>query len=155
MLILIYSRIWEKLTSFCRKFNLSAITNLILDNKQGWLDILFITTHATFWNGSKIESHFDKLFAIKYRFRHAGKAGGASNDYVVGAAGTVDNQQIAIVIPVAHDAYVFILRVKHQISRLGLVPRDVGTVGVLHVDTAAVAYDVLSIRDIVKYPIDK
>lgn len=30
-----------------------------------------------------------------------------------------------------------------------------GTVGVLHVGTAAVAYDVLSIRDIVKYPIDK
>lgn len=45
--------------------------------------------------------------------------------------------------------------IEHQIAGLGLIPRDGGTVGVLHVDTAAVAYDVLSIRDIVKYPIDK
>ena len=97
--------------------------------------------------------HFDKLFAIKYRFRHAGKAGGASNDYVVGAAGTVDNQQIAIVIPVAHDAYVFILRVKHQISRLGLVPRDVGTVGVLGMGAPAVTNYILAPGGVVKGPI--
>ena len=44
---------------------------------------------------------------------------------------------------------------EYQIARLGLIPRDGGTVGVLHVSTAAVAYDVLSVSDIVKYPIDE
>ena len=48
-----------------------------------------------------------------------------------------------------------ITRIEYQITGLGLIPRDGGTVGVLHVSSAAVAYDVLSISDIIKYPIDK
>ena len=62
----------------------------------------------------------------------------------------MDNQQIAIVIPVAHDAYVFILRVKHQISRLGLVPRDVGTVGVLGMGAPAVTNYILAAGGVVR-----
>ena len=45
--------------------------------------------------------------------------------------------------------------IEYQITWLGLIPRDGGTVGVLHVSSAAVAYDVLSISDIIKYPIDE
>lgn len=67
----------------------------------------------------------------------------------------VNDEQISTFISAAYDPHMFIAGIEHQITRLSLIPRDGGTVGVLHVSAAAVAYDVLSISDIVKYPIDK
>lgn len=95
------------------------------------------------------------LLCVVHGASYGGKAAGASNDYIVIAAGAVDDQQLSVCVPAANDAHMGIIRVEHQVTGLGLIPRDGGTVGVLHVGTAAVAYDVLSIRDIVKYPIDK
>ena len=68
---------------------------------------------------------------------------------------TVDDEHVSAFISATYDSHMLIIGIEHQIAGLGLIPRDGGTVGVLHVGTAAVAYDVLSIRDIVKYPIDK
>ena len=62
---------------------------------------------------------------------------------------------ISAFISATYDSHMLIIGIEHQIAGLGLIPRDGGTVGVLHVGTAAVAYDVLSISNIVKYPIDK
>ena len=42
---------------------------------------------------------------------------------------------------------------KHQISRLGLVPRDVGTVGVLGMGAPAVTNYILAAGGVVKGPI--
>ena len=67
----------------------------------------------------------------------------------------MDDEQISALVSAADNPHMFVTGIEHQIAGLGLLPGDGGTVGVLHVGTAAVAYDVLSIRDIVKYPIDK
>ena len=84
-----------------------------------------------------------------------GESGLASNDYIVGAERTVDDEQVSTFISATHDSHMLITRIEYQITGLGLIPRDGGTVGVLHVSSSAMAYDVLSISDIVKYPIDK
>ena len=95
------------------------------------------------------------LLCVVHGASYGGKAAGASNDYIDIAAGAVDDEHVSAFISATYDSHMLIIGIEHQIAGLGLIPRDGGTVGVLHVGTAAVAYDVLSIRDIVKYPIDK
>lgn len=68
---------------------------------------------------------------------------------------TVDDEQVSTFISATYDPHMLVTGIEYQITWLGLIPRDGGTVGVLHVSAAAVAYDVLSISDIVKYPIDE
>ena len=67
----------------------------------------------------------------------------------------MDDEQVSELVSAAYDSLVLVTGIEHQIAGLGLIPRDGGTVGVLHTSTTAMAYDVLSISDIVKYPIDK
>ena len=86
---------------------------------------------------------------------NGGKALQAGDHHIILAERTVDDEHVSAFISATYDSHMLIIGIEHQIAGLGLIPRDGGTVGVLHVDTAAVAYDVLSIRDIVKYPIDK
>ena len=67
----------------------------------------------------------------------------------------MDNQDIAALIPAAHNANVGVLRVEYQVARLGLGPCNRCTVGVLGAGTPAVAYGVGPIGDVVKYPVYK
>ena len=83
------------------------------------------------------------------------KAIQAGDHHIILAERTVDDEHVSAFISAAYDSYVLVTGIEYQITRLGLIPRDRGTVGVLHVSAAAVAYDVLSISDIVKHPIDK
>lgn len=83
------------------------------------------------------------------------KAIQAGDHHIILAERTVDDEHVSAFISSAYDSYVLVTGIEYQITRLGLIPRDGGTVGVLHVGTAAVAYDVLSISNIVKYPIDE
>lgn len=78
-----------------------------------------------------------------------------SDDHIILAERTVDDEQVSVFISTTYDPHMLVTGIEYQITWLGLIPRDGGTVGVLHVSAAAVAYDVLSISDIVKYPIDK
>ena len=83
------------------------------------------------------------------------KALQAGDDHIVGSAGAVDDQQIAVFVPAAYNANMGVLWIKHQITRLGLLPGDGGTVGVLGVCPSAMADDVFAAGDIIKHPIDK
>lgn len=80
---------------------------------------------------------------------NGGKALQAGDHHIILAERTVDDEHVSAFISATYDSHMLIIGIEHQIAGLGLIPRDGGTVGVLHVDTAAVAYDVLSIRDIV------
>ena len=84
-----------------------------------------------------------------------GKAVRAGDDHIVGAEGTVDDQQISPLVPSAHNANVGVLRVKHQVAGQGLVPGDGCAVGVLGVGAPAMADDVLAAGDVVEYPVHK
>ena len=67
----------------------------------------------------------------------------------------VNDEQISTFISATYDPHMLVTGIEYQITWLGLIPRDGGAVGVLGMGTAAMAYDVFSISDIVKYPIDK
>ena len=82
-----------------------------------------------------------------------GKALLAGDDHIVGAKGTVDNQNIAALVPATDNPDMGILRVKDQITDLGLRPGDAGTVAVLRHSAAAMANDVLSVRGVVEHPV--
>ena len=88
-------------------------------------------------------------------FADRSKAFQASNNHIILAERTMDDEQISCLVSAAYDPNMLVTGIEHQIAGLGLIPRNGGTVGMLHVSTSAVAYDVLSISDIVKYPIDK
>ena len=66
--------------------------------------------------------------AIVLRTPYRGKALQPGNDHIVIAAGAVDDEQFAIGVPAAHDAHMGIVRVEHQITRLGILPRNIGAV---------------------------
>ena len=83
------------------------------------------------------------------------KAFQAGDHHIILAERTVDDEQVSTFISATYDPHMLITGIEYQIAGLGLIPRDGGTVGVLHVGTAAVAYDILSISNIVKYPIDE
>ena len=86
---------------------------------------------------------------------NGGKALQTGDHHIILTERTVDDEQVSTFISATYDPHMFVTGIEYQITRLGLIPRDGGTVGVLHVGTAAVAYDVLSISNIVKYPIDE
>lgn len=65
----------------------------------------------------------------------------------------MDDQEVPVFVPAAHDADVFIVWVKYQVAGKGLIPGDGVAVGVLGVCPSAVAYDVFAARHIVKYPV--
>ena len=89
------------------------------------------------------------LLCEKLRPADAREAGRAGYDHVVGAAGTVDDLEIAGLVTAADDADVGILRVKNQVAGQGLLPGDGGTIGVLGVGSAAVADVVCAARGVV------
>ena len=79
-----------------------------------------------------------------------------TGDYhIILAERAVDDEHVSAFISATYDSHMLIIGIEHQIAGLGLIPRNGGTVGMLHVSTSAVAYDVLSISNIVKYPIDE
>ncbi len=65
------------------------------------------------------------------------------NDHIVLAERAVDNEQLSVPIPAAHDTHMLVAWVEDQIPREGLVPGDLRTVIVLHGGPTPVAYDVL------------
>ena len=67
----------------------------------------------------------------------------------------MDDQQISVFIPAANDADMFIIVIKHQITGNGLIPGDIGAIGVLCCRAAAMTDDIASVRGIVEHPIDK
>ena len=79
----------------------------------------------------------------------------ACNDHIVVAAGTVQDQDIAALVPAAHNSNMGILRVKDQITDLRLGPGDAGAVAMLGHGSTAVADDVLTACGIVKHPVHK
>ena len=95
------------------------------------------------------------LLSVVHGTSDGGKALRTGDDHIVGSAGAVDDQQIAVFVPAAYNANMGVLWIKHQITRLGLLPGDGGTVGVLGVCPSAMADDVFAAGDIVKHPIDK
>ena len=50
------------------------------------------------------------------------KAFRAGNHHIISTAGAMDDEQIAILIPPAHNAHMAIVRVKHQVAGLSLAP---------------------------------
>ena len=67
----------------------------------------------------------------------------------------MDNEQLSVLIPAAHNTHVLVAWVEDQIPREGLIPGDFRTVIVLHGGSTPVAYDVLAACHIVEYPIDE
>lgn len=84
---------------------------------------------------------------------NGGKALQAGDHHIILAERTVDDEHVSAFISATYDSHMLIIGIEHQIAGLGLIPRDGGTVGVLHVDTAAMADDVTAARGVVKGPI--
>lgn len=84
-----------------------------------------------------------------------GKALLASNDYIVVAAGAVDDQNVSVLVNPTHDAHMGMIRVKHQVTGLCGRPRNIGAIAVLCGGPAAMADDVAAACGIVKNPIDE
>lgn len=90
------------------------------------------------WDGLEF-----RLIALPVVLRHSNrnKAADPGNHHIVqAAAGAVDNQQIPVFVSTSHNANVFILRIKYQIAGLGFAPGNVGTIGMLGIGAAAVAW---------------
>ena len=83
------------------------------------------------------------LFAVIVGPRNCREPALSGNDHIVLAERAVDNEQLSVLIPAAHDTHVLVAWVEDQIPREGLVPGDLRTVIVLHGGSAPVAYDVL------------
>ena len=64
---------------------------------------------------------------------------------VVVPAGAVDDEQLPVLVPAAHDAHVGVLRVKHQVAGLGILPVDRLTVAVLGGEAAAIANHIFNL----------
>lgn len=79
----------------------------------------------------------------------------AGDDHIVGTKGTVQNQNIATLVPATDDPNMGVLRVKDQITDLRLRPGNTGTVSVLRHSATTVANDVLAACGIVEYPVHK
>lgn len=71
------------------------------------------------------------------------------------SAGAVDDEQISVGVPAAHNADMGIIWVKHKVSGQGLTPVYGGSVAVLRRGSSAVADDVTAARLIIEYPIDE
>ena len=63
------------------------------------------------------------ILRIVVRSAYGGKAALAcDNDAVQAAAGTVDNEDVPVGVPAAHDPYMGVAWVKHQVAWDGLAP---------------------------------
>lgn len=71
------------------------------------------------------------------------------------AAGTVDDQNVSVLVNPTHDAHMGIIRVEYQVTGLGVRPRNIGAIAVLHGGSSAVADDIAAARLIVEHPIHK
>ena len=63
-------------------------------------------------------------FPIIGKPSYRNKLSSPSNDRIIVPAGAADDLDIAALIPAAHNPYMAILGVEHQISWLALVPRN-------------------------------
>ena len=105
--------------------------------------------------GRKDDSLLFRLGTVVLWSANSGKALQAGDHHIILAERTVDDEQVSTFISATYDPHMLVTGIEYQIAGLGLIPRDGGTVDVLHVSAAAVAYDVFSIGDIVEYPIDE
>lgn len=101
-------------------------------------------------NKSHHEIHFS---AVVVRPAYAGKPGLPGNNHIVLPAGTVDDLDIAALVPAAYNAHMGVRPVEYQIAGLGLGPGDRCAIAVLHPSPSAVAYDVTAAGHIEKYPV--
>ena len=83
------------------------------------------------------------------------KAIQAGDYHIILAERTVDDEHVSAFISAAYDSYVLVTGIEYQITRLGLIPRDGGTVGVLHGGSATMTDNVAATRSIVEHPIDE
>ena len=74
----------------------------------------------------RLTVRFD-LFPVVQGVSHGGKALQAGDDHIVSSAGAVDDQQIAVFVPAAHNADMSIFWIEYQIAGLGLLPGDRGS----------------------------
>lgn len=83
------------------------------------------------------------------------KALQTSNGHIVIAAGAVDDQQLSVGVPSADNTHMGIIWIEHQVTGLGVRPRNIGTIAMLHRGPAAVADDIAAARLIEENPIHK
>ena len=94
-------------------------------------------------------------FGVVLRPPDRGKALFAGNDHIIITAGTVDHQQISVLVSAAYDPHMTVTRVENKVSGERIVSRDGGAVAVLGGRTSTMADDVLSARGVIKHPINK
>ena len=80
-------------------------------------------------NVAQFETHFvSGLFSVILRSGNGHKAACPGDDHIVRAAGAVNHQQISILVSAADDANMGIVRVKHQVTGLGVRPRNISAI---------------------------
>ena len=79
----------------------------------------------------------------------------ARDHYIIGTAGAVDDQEVAAGVPSADDADVRISRIKNEVARECVIPRNVRAISMLAGGSAAMPYDIGAVGLIVEHPIDK
>ena len=105
-------------------------------------------------NVAQFETHFDSgLFSVILRSGNGRKAVCPCNDHIVCAAGAVDHQQLSGFVSSTDDANMGIIRVKYQVTGLGILPAYVGAIAVLGGSSTAMPNHIASARLVVKYPI--
>ena len=67
----------------------------------------------------------------------------------------MNDEQFTVCVPAANDAHMGIIRVEYQVTGLGVRPRNIGAIAVLHGGSSAVADDIAAARLIVEHPIHK
>ena len=71
------------------------------------------------------------------------------------SAGAVDDEQFTVCVSAANNTHMGIIRVKHQVAGLSVLPTDIGTIAVLHGSSSTVADDVAAAGLIVEHPINE
>ena len=84
-----------------------------------------------------------------------GKAAFPRHHHIVRSAGAVDDEQFTVCVPAANDAHMGIIRIEHQVTRLGSRPQNIGAIRVLHRGPATMTDNIAAARLIVEHPIDK
>ena len=69
--------------------------------------------------------------------------------------GAMNDEQVSVLIPASYDTHMGIIRVKHKVARDGVLPSDRGAVGMLGMETTAMADDVVALRGVIEHPIHK
>ena len=95
------------------------------------------------------------LYPVIQGASNGSKALQAGDDHIVGSAGAVDDQQIAVFVPAAHNTNMSIFWIKYQIAGLSLLPGDSSTVSVLHMSAPTMADDIFAVADIIESPVHK